>query len=236
MMSTVCASPEQLIEDCQGLVHSLAAKVHRRLPPHLDLDDLVGYGQIGLAEAARDFDPTRGTSFSTYAYYRIRGAIYDGLSKMSWLSRAEYKRVRYEQMAGEVLKLESEDVAVSFDATIEEDWRWLRDVSRALAVVYLTTHGDEEHGGQAGQAEPADRSTPGPQSAVMDRELTGKLKELIEALPSEAGVLIRAVYYEGLTLQQAGQRLGVSKSWASRLHAKTLQRLARSLKILGLAL
>ena len=95
---------DQVIEENQGLVRSLALKIHRKLPPHVELDDLVAYGQIGLAEAARDFDPARGGRFSTYAYYRIRGAIYDGLSKMNWFSRSEYRRIRYNQMANDTLE------------------------------------------------------------------------------------------------------------------------------------
>ena len=70
---------------------------------------------------------------------------------------------------------------------------------------------------------------------VSEREICSKLHELIDSLPQEAGQLIRAAYFEGLTLQEAGQRLGIGKSWASRLHAKTLQRLGRSLRLMGVA-
>ena len=87
-------SPTSLIEECQGLVRLLASRIHRKLPSHVELGDLEAYGQVGLLEAARDFDPTRGGRFSTFAYYRIRGAIYDGLAKMSWFSRTEYRRRR----------------------------------------------------------------------------------------------------------------------------------------------
>ncbi|MHC4398303.1 MAG: sigma-70 family RNA polymerase sigma factor [Planctomycetota bacterium] len=227
-MAAESQNPQQLIEGCQGLVRSLATKVHRKLPPHLELDDLVAYGQVGLAEAARDFDPTRGFQFSTYAYYRIRGAIYDGVSKMTWLSRSHYHRIRYDQMSNELLRLEAEDS----EEAIESDWRWLRDVSRALAVVYLSAHGagDDDNPNQFALEDPSAQEPP---LAAIDRETRQKLHELIDALPSEAGVLVRSVYFEGLTLQEAGERLGVSKSWASRLHAKTLQRLARSLKLMG---
>src|ERR1035437_5240084 len=100
---TTTSNPQALIEECQGLVRSLASRIHHKLPPHVDIDDLVAYGQMGLAEAARDYDPGRETQFSTFAYYRIRGAIYDGLAKMSWFSRIEYRRRRKRQMAGQVL-------------------------------------------------------------------------------------------------------------------------------------
>jgi RNA polymerase sigma factor FliA len=188
-MSTA-ANSQALIEECQGLVRSLAARIHRKMPPHVDLDDLVAYGQMGLAEAARDFDAARGTQFSTFAYYRIRGAIYDGLAKMSWFSRAEYGRRHKEQIAGQVLSgQEAEDEASGIESL-------------------------------------EDASAPAPPAVAIFHEISQRLAELTRALPEDARALIHAAYSEGLDLQEAGQRLGISKSWASRLHGKTLRRLA----------
>ncbi len=232
-MTTTCVSPQQLVEAHQGLVRSLAMKIHEHAPSQVDLDDLIAYGQVGLVEAARDFDPSRGSRFSTYAYYRIRGAIYDGLSKLAWFSRAAYNRLRCEQMADHVLRVESEEESDAAGG-LGDDVRWFRQITLALAVVYLASPG-------VGEEEPVgeclvDRSTAGPSATAIDREISHRLHEMIDALPEEARILIQATYFEGLTLQEAGQRLGVSKSWASRLHAKTLQRLARSLSRAGVAL
>ena len=116
----------RLIEECQGLVRSLALRVQKSLPRHFELDDLISYGQVGLAEAARDFDPTRGGQFTTFAYYRIRGAIYDGISKMAWVNRAQYRRVKHQQMADDLLRLESEK------QTPESGASWLWAVHRAF--------------------------------------------------------------------------------------------------------
>jgi len=74
-------------------------------------------------------------------------------------------------------------------------------------------------------------AVPGGPATALNREMNEKLHKLIDQLPPEAGTLIRATYFEGLTLQEAGRKLGISKSWASRLHARTLQRLARSLRL-----
>ncbi len=224
-------APQQLVDGCQGLVRSLALSIHRKLPPHVELEDLIAYGQIGLVEAARDFDPNRGGQFSTYAYYRIRGAIYDGLSKMSWFGRAEQKRVRYERLGNDVLRLEGEKAEASQADDSAADVRWFRNVTRALAMVYLVAHTEGEEG--PSQEALVDHSASVASATVISREVNEKLHRLIEALPAEAAALIRATYFEGLTLQEAGARLGVSKSWASRLHARTLQRLARSLRLEG---
>jgi RNA polymerase sigma factor for flagellar operon FliA len=227
---TATPSPQTLIEECQGLVRSLASRIHRKLPPYIDLEDVIAYGQVGLAEAARDFDATRGTQFSTFAYYRIRGAIYDGLAKMSWFSRAEYHRRRYDQMAGEVLRQEAEEGEQAAPRDIEDDMGWFRDLGQSLAVVYLASHTElKDHSNTQWLV---DASPPPPTAAIL-HEVSQKLHELIRALPEDAGKLIRATYFEGLDLQKAGQRLGISKSWASRLHAKTLRRLARDLQLSG---
>jgi RNA polymerase sigma factor FliA len=234
-MSGIDPARQQLIYEGQGLVRSLAWSIHRKCPPHVEIDDLVGYGNVGLAEAARDFDSARGVRFVTFAHYRIRGAIYDGLSKMSWFSRAQYNHLRYEQMTNDLLRLEGEagDAQRTPAYRLEDEVRWLKDVSTSLAVVYLATQRDSD--GENRQSELEDRSAQTPDGVAIEREMSEKLHELIDSLPEEAGRLIRAAYFEGLTLTEAGQRLGVSKAWASRLHAKTLERLARSLRTIGAA-
>jgi RNA polymerase sigma factor FliA len=230
---------QRLIDECQGLVRSLAIGVHRNLPQSVELDDLVAYGQLGLVEAARSFDPERGNRFTTFAYYRIRGAIYDGMAKMSWFGRGA-SQAQTERLANEVLRGEAEDEQdsgapgeCSRGGQGDGEVRWLRRVSRALAVVHFAARPHADSEGDA--AEPADDSILSGPTAAIQREVHEKLNELIDGLPTQAAKLIRATYFEGLTLQAAGQRLGMSKSWASRLHAKALQLLAESLRLQGIS-
>ncbi|HEX4128850.1 MAG TPA: sigma-70 family RNA polymerase sigma factor [Pirellulales bacterium] len=231
-MTAVNQSTQSLIEDCQGLVKSLALKIHRTLPASVELDDLIGYGQVGLAEAARDFDPNRGGQFTTFAFYRIRGAIYDGLSKMSWLKRSQARKIKYEQMAGDVLRLAQEDTAQAAAPTAEDDANWFKNVTRALSVVYLSSRAGSD---EESEWECADDAQPPPAEVAAERESHQRLRELIDQLPAESRSLIRAVYFEGLTLTDAGQQQNIGKAWASRLHAKTLDRLARALRATGIA-
>lgn len=223
-------SPEQLIAKHQGLVRSLAWRIHRKMPRHVLLEDLVSYGQVGLAQAARDYDPSRGVRFTTFAYHRIRGAILDGLAEMDWFKRSHFYRGRYERLANEVLLLQSLDRAQEADASLRENAQWLRDASSALAMVYLFCQPND----QDGSSEVPDEEVDTPQVELMDEELRVKLRELIETLPHDASVLIRCTYFEGLTLKEAGEMLGVSKSWASRLHARALGMLARKLRTMDL--
>ncbi len=207
-----------LINSCQGLVRSLAWKIHRRVHAHADLDDLIGYGQVGLAEAARDFDPDRGVQFTTFAYYRVRGAILDGLSTMSWFNKADYSRGRYETMANDVLG----DGASDGD-TVYDDARWFRQATGSLAVVYLMS----QQAAPTGRTpDYADGNAPDPETPVELSDLAGRLQQLISELPDDAQSLVRGVYYEGLTIKEAGERFGISKAWASRLHSRALEKLA----------
>ena len=200
---------QNLIEDNQGLVYHLAMRIHRSLPVRHELDDLVGYGMVGLAEAAKKFEPQRGLQFSTFAFRRIQGSIYDGLAKVSWMSRARYRRY-LRQNSAEQAKPEDET-----GANADEDWG-----ETEATVQELTSE----------QIEQLSDSEPNASAEVAKRETASILCEMVEQLPPRENRLITMVYFEGLSLQEAGDRLGVSKSWASRLHAKTIEKLGVEMK------
>ncbi len=144
---------------------------------------------------------------------------------MTGMSRGHYQHVRYERSATEVLD-ESSQTAASDDPDTE--LAWLRDVGRALAVVHLASHLDLP--GSSLETSLVDSLRFGPLALAMKHELAQKIVDLVVRLPADEATLVRAVYFEGLALQEAGQRLGISKSWASRLHVKALERLAGMLK------
>src|SRR3954469_7721506 len=95
---------DQLIQQHLSLVQSVARKLKKQITARVEFDDLVGYGSKGLVEAAERFDARHGVAFTTFAYYRIRGAMYDGIRTMGWYSRADYARYRAEERANEYLK------------------------------------------------------------------------------------------------------------------------------------
>jgi RNA polymerase sigma factor for flagellar operon FliA len=194
----------------------------------VDLEDLVSYGQGGLAEAARDFDRGRGGQFTTYAWYRVRGAILDGLSRMRWFNIGDFEGGRYERMANEALADEVQADGTkrgTSDHVVTREGGWLKGVSSALAVACL---GSWSEGG--GEADVADAAGERPDDIVMRREMAMKLRELVGNLPSDMATLVRATYFEGRTLTEAAAEVGISKAWASRLHARALGRLAAALQ------
>src|SRR6187551_3436872 len=97
-----------LVEKHLPLVQSVARKLKTQITARVDFDDLVGYGSKGLIEAAERFDSKQGVTFTTFAYYRIRGAMLDGMRTMGWYSRADYARYRAEERAQEYLQNTSE--------------------------------------------------------------------------------------------------------------------------------
>jgi RNA polymerase sigma factor for flagellar operon FliA len=233
MTSVTLEERERLITSCQGLVRSIAWKIHQRLPAYVDLDDLVSCGQVGLAEAARDFDPDRGGQFTTFAWYRVRGSILDGLAKMRWFNRGDFEGGRYDRMANEALADGGETTGAESSAgdALAREGRWLKGVSTALAVTCVAALS----GDAAAGLDQADGAAERPESIVIRREVVARLRDLVDRLPTDARTLIQATYFEGVTLTEAAARVGISKAWASRLHSRTLSKLADGLREAGMA-
>jgi RNA polymerase sigma factor for flagellar operon FliA len=229
-MSAVEDAPRLLMLSCQGLVKAIAVRVHSRAPRCVELDDLIGYGELGLAEAAHDFNPERGVQFSTYAYYRIRGAIFDGLAKMTWPTSRQLNEWLYARNAEELLHGDTE-TDESVDCSLGTHAKRFGCITQQLFVAYLVSHADSDDG----MSELAIEDTSSVPAAVQAarRENCQILRELLKTLPADSHRLIYSMYFDGQNLSEAAEKLGISKSWASRLHARTLDRLAGSLRRLG---
>jgi RNA polymerase sigma factor FliA len=219
---------DRLVHECQGLVRHLAQQVRTRMPAWIEPDDLISYGQVGLMQAARDFDPEKGTKFSTFAYYRIRGAIFDGVNKLMWFRADRDPETKYNQLADSLLQTTMSDGPSGAAAAVDELTReasWFSRVTGSLAIVYLAASDEEGR-----TADVIDQSAEAPWTGIVEQETSRQLSDAMERLPADAAALIRAVYYEDRTLQEAADRLGISKSWASRMHARALEQLARHMK------
>ena len=98
-----------LIEQHRSYVQALAVEISRSLAVRVDLSELVAYGHLGLVEAAARYDPRRGVTFPTFAYYRIKGAIYDGLREMGFRSRSAHARLRFVAGSNDLLQTDADD-------------------------------------------------------------------------------------------------------------------------------
>lgn len=217
------------IDQSQGMIRSIATKISSRLPSSVNYDDLVSYGQLGLMQAVYSFQPDKNVAFQTFAYHRIRGAIYDGLGKMSWTSRAITMRLRAEKLSAELMEqqLDANRRAEAAES-LSADADWLFRTTERIAMVHLLTDTSDDGKGIAAAAVDQEDS---PDDQAAHQELCGLLKTHVEQLPAAERSLIQLTYFEDKTLTEAAEVLGKSKSWASRVHARVLEKLARSLAI-----
>jgi RNA polymerase sigma factor for flagellar operon FliA len=216
--------PPDLAERHLPLVRSIAAKVRQGLPPQIELGDLVGYGTKGLMEAAERYDPGRGVAFSTFAYYRIRGAIYDGLRESGYLPRSVYARLRIAERMDDYLENQVERQAGAGPAarsrvTTADTLRELSGHLSGVTAIFVTSldglKNPEVEDQTAGQAfERLDVVGLGPHLRAGLAQLEERERRLIELC-----------YYRDYSLRAAGIELGMSKSWASRLHARAITKL-----------
>jgi RNA polymerase sigma factor for flagellar operon FliA len=216
---------DALVERYREYARALALKIAKDLPRFVSRDDLIAVGQEGLVEAASRFDPTRGVQFSTFAYYRVRGAVFDHVRKLA--KNDPYVRAR--ASAGGSLDdfIENSVSARTHDAGAgpAEAAEALADILDAAAVVFTVT--------DCAQALVSDGSRSDTEEDAGRLEAAKVVRAAMEKLPKKERTLVNAVYFEGATIEEAGQQLGLSKSWASRLHARALGMLRDAVGELG---
>jgi len=216
-------SQNQLLEKYGPYVRSLAAQVRKQFNGALDLEDLLAYGQVGLFEAAERFDPKVGANFLTFAHYRIKGAIYDGLRKMGILRGGDQRTSFVDERALAFLGnlSDREQGGGNRRGSIDDDVRDISDAVTGLAMVFATGM-DAVEGGEADESLPPDQR-------IELMQLRQRVKAAIETLPETERKLLQGYYFQGRTLEEAGAELGLSKSWASRLHARAIEKLKEAL-------
>jgi RNA polymerase sigma factor for flagellar operon FliA len=208
---------DRLILDHQGLVSSIARSVWRAIGASAPLGDLIGFGQIALVEAAERFRPEMGCEFSTFGYYRIRGAILDGLCKMSGLSRQAMQKVRFLRGLHEAHQQRVAEGALG-DVSPEVAWGVIEGSLRdGVATFFLTE----------AAAVSTESEEPSAESEIIARERRQLVRQAIDHLPESEAALIRKVYFEGLSLSEVAEDIGCSRSWASRLHQRAIAVLRR---------
>jgi RNA polymerase sigma factor for flagellar operon FliA len=214
-----------LVERNLDVVRKAAAMVFPRVREHVEFEELVALGNVGLAEAAQRYEPERGASFATFAWYRVQGAIVDGLRKSSNLPRrvwanlvalratSDYLEHRGERDAGAAKKgVSPPEGAAALSAA--------KDALSAIRTMYVTSL---EAMRETGFDAPTDAA---PLDAQLHTtRLAAKLRAALDHLPERERALVTKHYFEGKNLLEAGEELGISKSWASRLHAQAVERL-----------
>ena len=224
---------DKLILQYSPLVKYVAGRVSTGLPANIEQADLVSYGIFGLIDAIEKFEPGRGNKFETYAISRIRGAIIDELRAIDWVPRSVRSKAREIEKA--IAKLENElsrvptdpEIAAQMGITLT-DLRALYQQISFVSVVAL----DElmTVGGEKGDSLPLietlqDSGTADPVAAFESEEMKRILLDAINRLPDREKIVVTLYSYEGLTLAEIGQVLGVTESRICQMHTKAVLQL-----------
>ena len=223
------AARDALILHFSPLVKYVAGRVAVGLPQNIDQADLMSYGIFGLIDAIDKYDPERGIKFETYAINRIRGAIIDELRAIDWVPRSVRFKAREVEKAYQALenklKRPPSDAEIAEEMGISRDdlnnmYSQLANVSMVALDELMTA---ESGGDKLSLMETLeDRGTVGPSEAFEDQEMKGILTEAVNKLPERERLVVTLYYYEGLTLAQIGQVLGVTESRICQMHTKAV--------------
>jgi RNA polymerase sigma factor for flagellar operon FliA len=223
---------DRLILTYAPLVKFVAGRLGASLPAHVDEQDLVSYGLLGLIGAIERFDPDREIKFETYAIARIKGAIIDELRSLDWVPRSVRTRAREIERA--IAELErtlhraptDEEIAAKVGITGEELEDSLAEISRSSMAALDELWTPSAGGDQIALIDTIEDTTgPDPEHSLEQTELKEALGEAIARLPEREKLVVTLYYYEELTLREIGEVLGVTESRVSQLHTKAVLRL-----------
>ena len=214
------------------MVHKIVRKVLMYLKPPLSFEDMVSAGTVGLVRAARDFDPSHGAEFKTYAYIRIKGAILDELRGWSFIPANLNKRIRDAQRLSWKITKET-GVTPTDDELAEKLGIDVDELSgifeNARSQHFLSLDGFGENSPALSDFLVAD-GTATPDEQIERQELVLKLAEAIQQLPQNHRQIVLLYYQQHLTMKQIAQILELTESRVSQLHAGALFNLSIKLR------
>lgn len=215
----------RLVEAHLDLTDRAARMVFPRVKQYVDFDELVALANAGLVEAAQRFEPDRGVPFRSFAWYRVQGAIVDGLRRATTLPRSVWAQLVALRAAAEYLEHRTERDAGAICAGARpprgaDALAAAKNALSAIRTMYLTSlEAARDHGFDV----PGEAVDPAEKLHV--HRMARRLREALAALPERERALVTKHYWEGKNLLEAGAELGMSKSWASRLHAQAVEKL-----------
>lgn len=219
------------------IVRFLARRIHERLPHHVDIEDLVSAGVVGLMDAFQKFDPAKQVQFRSYAQFRIRGAILDSLRVLDWSPRDLRRKGRAVEETVRALtaslgRAPSEtEVAAAMGLELEA-YQQLVSSLRGLEIGTLHAERNKDSGDEELAYVPG-RPEEDPLFLFLRGEMEDRLAEAIANLPERERLVMTLYYYEEMTMREIGLTLGVVESRVSQVHAAAVAHLRGALKDLG---
>ena len=226
---------EKLIMEYAPLIKFIAQKIAIRLPPNIELDDLISSGVIGLMDAIEKYDPTRDNSFKTYAEFRIRGSILDELRAQDWVPRSVRDKaklldrtlVNLEQEMGRAPT--DEEVAAKLEVSMDEFYELVNQVRPVslLSIDDAATFSNVDKKSILNLLEGCKLNNPFTQLNL--KAVKDIVTKSIQELPEKQRLVLSLYYYEDLNLKEIGKVLRVTESRVSQLHAQAITRLRAKL-------
>lgn len=214
----VSAPSSETVERYEPMVRAIAFRLRRQLRLRIDVEDLIQLGMIGLLEAEQRWDPDQGTELGQFAFYRVRGAMLDGIGRMTGVSRGALRTARRAAaVAGyaEALAESSDPQHADAAAYVSQAIQGVLFVSEFAELCEATSSADLDNENEL--AIPADERASKVQLAKL-------IPRVLDELPEQEARFLRGHYLEGRTLKDIGEDMGISRSWACRLHAKAISR------------
>ncbi len=224
---------ERILLEHLPVVRFLARRIHERLPQHVDIEDLVSAGVVGLMDAFAKFDPDKKVQFRSYAQFRIRGAILDSLRTLDWSPRELRRKGRAVEESIRVLTARmgrpphEGEVAQEMDLSLDEYQQLLGDL-KGLEIGTLHMERNEDSGEEELAYVPGNPEED-PLFCCLRGELEDRLADAIQHLPDRERLVMTLYYFEEMTMREIGLALGVVESRVSQVHASAVVHLrARS--------
>lgn len=224
-----------LVKKYLSLVSYHVQRIATGLPKNVSRDDLNSLGMVGLFDALEKFDPTRDLKFDTYASFRVRGAIIDGLRKEDWLPRSTREKAKKIEATIEKLEqkfmrnVSSTEIAAELGIPEDEVCTTINEhfYANILSIDEQPLDLDEKEGtGFIIKDEKAVH----PEEKLIKNEVVGELAKLIEKLNEKEKLVVSLFYFEELTLTEIGQVMNLSTSRISQIHSRALFKLNQSLE------
>ena len=227
---------DQIVLDHLPLVKAIAIHVHESLPVHVDLDDLIHAGVMGLFDAVTKYDGTKNVVFHAYAKHRIKGAILDSLRQLDWASRDLRKRQK--KVDSVVRELSTKLGRTPNDCEVAEEmgvgidrWRRMQIEMRTVGPVSATPPPDQEADRSLEFAAAPDCQ---PDRMCERSELQSTLARAIACLPKRYQKVVSLYYTNDMTMREIGDALGVNESRVSQIHKTALKKMAEVLQSQGI--
>jgi RNA polymerase sigma factor for flagellar operon FliA len=228
---------DELILEHLPQIKYIAQRISTKLPSHVELNDLVSAGILGLLDAIEKFDPNRGVKFKTYAELRIKGAILDSLRNLDWAPRSLRKKSKdlervYRELEQRLGRPATEkEVCEAMEISLDEFYELVDQIKGLNLGSFQEMSGKDEDK----NSEPLVKYVPDapqldPFFVFHKSEIQGIMSTAIDTLPKKERLVVSLYYYDELTMKEIGKVLGVNESRVSQLHTKAMLRLRTKLR------